>query len=57
MFFMSTRAVFKGPQDQNAYDIKVRKGWSMLAGSALTAKKQSDVFIFTNLYLPVHDKQ
>lgn len=38
-----------------AEDIKVRKGWSMLASSALTAKSQSEVFIFKNLYIPIHD--
>lgn len=33
----------------NAEDTEVRIGWSMLAGSALTAKRQSEVFIVTNL--------
>lgn len=33
----------------NAEDTEVRTGWSMLARSALTAKRQSEVFTVTNL--------
>lgn len=33
----------------NAEDTEVRTGCSMLAGSALIAKRQSEVFILTNL--------